>query len=98
MDNFQPLPKEGEDLNQIDIGEVPLEKEEYKGPNYMRDNYGYEITEKLTPEEVVELEKFPDFVKPYIKKIFLEKYPKVLSLSPTDYGNLSDTLGAYTIK
>ena len=93
-----PLPGKNPDLNAIDLGSLPEEKEEYDGPKIMKDQYGYEITGKLTPEEVVELDKFPEHVRPHVKRIFIEKYPDVLSLSPTDYGNLSDTLGAYTIK
>ena len=61
-----PLPGKRSDLNDIDLGSLPEEKEEYDGPKIMKDQYGYEITGKLTPEEVVDLDKFPEHVRPHV--------------------------------
>ena len=83
--SLTPLPGKNRNLNDIDLASLP---EEYEGPKVMKDQYGYEITGKLTPEEVVDLDKFPEHVRPHVKRIFIDKYPDVLSLSPTDYHNL----------
>ena len=44
-------------------------------------------------EEAVNLSMFNEDVQPFIKDIFLEKYPHVVSLHSLDAGNLSLTLG-----
>ena len=46
-----------------------------------------------TPEEAVQLDKFPPHIRPFIKDIFLDKYPNTVSLHSLDAGNLSLTLG-----
>ena len=44
-------------------------------------------------EEAVKLENFPSHIKPFIKDIFVDKYPECVSLHALDAGNLSTTLG-----
>ena len=61
---------------------------------------GYTVPEEYLrrPEDIIELEKFEKVQRPYIKKIFLEKYPKLIATSSLDRGNLSKTLGKYQIR
>jgi len=46
-----------------------------------------------TPQEAVQLHKFPIHLQPFIKNIFIDKYPGIVSLHSLDAGNLSLTLG-----
>ena len=46
-----------------------------------------------TPQEAVQLHKFPPHLQPFIRDIFIEKYPGIVSLHSLDAGNLSLTLG-----
>ena len=90
-----PLP----DLNKIDINTVPYEGEDADDhPARLNDNYGYEKSEFLTVEEVVDLAQFPDYMQPHVKHIFLEKYSSIVSRSPLDLGQVSKTLGFYSIE
>ncbi len=45
------------------------------------------------PEDAVQLHKFPPHIRPFIREIFIEKYPGIVSLHSLDAGNLSLTLG-----
>jgi len=44
-------------------------------------------------EEAVQLHKFPAEIQPFLRDIFINKYPEVVSLHSLDAGNLSLTLG-----
>ena len=46
-----------------------------------------------TAEEAVQLHTFPAHIRSYLKEIFIDKYPEVVSLHCLDAGNLSLTLG-----
>jgi hypothetical protein len=46
-----------------------------------------------SPEEALNLNLFEPEVRPYLKRIFLEKYRSVVSLHSLDAGNVSKTLG-----
>ena len=46
-----------------------------------------------SPEEAVQLDKFPPHLRPFVKDIFITKYPGIVSLHSLDAGNLSLTLG-----
>lgn len=49
-------------------------------------------------EDIVDLTKFDKTQRPYIEKIFLKKYSKVLARGVLDAGNLSKTLGYYQLR
>ena len=49
------------------------------------------------PEDIVKKEEYEPIVWPYIDKIFLKKYPEVISRHSLDRGRISDTLGYYNI-
>jgi hypothetical protein len=51
-----------------------------------------------TPEEALKLESFPEEIRPYIKRIFLERYPNVIALHSLDSGDVSKTLGYTTLR
>ena len=43
--------------------------------------------------EAIRLSDYPEVIREYVQKIFIEKYPEVVSLHSLDAGNLSLTLG-----
>jgi hypothetical protein len=51
-----------------------------------------------SPEDALNLEQYDPDIRPYIKKIFLEKYPKVIALHSLDSGDISKTLGYTTLR
>ncbi len=55
--------------------------------------YLIQLTTTNSPEEAVQLDKFPPHLRPFIKDIFITKYPGIVSLHSLDAGNLSLTLG-----
>ena len=50
------------------------------------------------PEAALQLESFEAEIRPYIKKIFLDKYQQVIALHSLDSGNVSKTLGYTTLR
>lgn len=72
----------------INIGEVE---------KYMTDNkylpLGYEVPDIQELESLIDVTTYPKLIQPYIKKIFLEKYPSLWSTHNYDIGQLSKTLG-----
>jgi hypothetical protein len=59
------------------------------------DPAGYELPTVIFPNalEATQLYKLPPHIQPFIKDIFVDKYPQVVSLHGLDEGNLSLTLG-----
>ena len=51
-----------------------------------------------TIHDIVQLDTFEKVFQPYIKDIFIDKYPSVVSLHTYDIGSLSDSLGLYHIQ
>ena len=87
-------------VSDLDFADAIIDKE----PTYSGEaNIGPEIIEAKglelptmvysTAEEAVHLHSFNEEIQPFIKDIFLEKYPNVVSLHSLDAGNLSLTLG-----
>lgn len=64
------------------------------------DPSGLEISDiiKMDPKDIVDLPSFDENLRPYIKTIFLDKYPSLLATNTLDKGCLSTTLGKYTIQ
>ena len=95
--------------NETDIKQVFDNKQNYidRGPTepVINDEFclpkGYSVEDKkydLSPNEIVQIDKFPDTHKQYIEDIFIKSYPKVLAQSSLSVGNLSATLGYYTVR
>ena len=59
---------------------------------------GYELSRSFTPEEIVDIEQFELIKRPYIRSIFIDRYPETLSQNSLDRGDISRTLGFYHIK
>ena len=61
---------------------------------------GYSKPNELntTVQDVVKLEDFEEIHRPYIKDIFIDKFPSLISLHAYDIGDLSASLGLYNIK
>jgi hypothetical protein len=51
-----------------------------------------------SPEKALQLDTFDAEIRPYIRKIFLEKYPNVVALHSLDSGDVSKTLGYTTLR
>jgi hypothetical protein len=51
-----------------------------------------------TPQEALNLDCFEPEIRPYIKNIFLDKYPNVIALHSLDSGDISKTLGYTTLR
>jgi hypothetical protein len=51
-----------------------------------------------TAAEAIDLSSYSEEVKPYIKDIFIDKYPEVVALHSLDAGNLSLTLGSTQLR
>jgi hypothetical protein len=51
-----------------------------------------------TAEEAVGLHNYPPEIRPYIKRIFIDKYPESVSLHSLDAGDLSKTLGYTSLR
>ena len=51
-----------------------------------------------TIHDIIHLDTFEKNLQPYIKDIFINKYPSVISLHAYDIGSLSDSLGFYHIQ
>ena len=49
------------------------------------------------PEDIIKEENYEPILWPYIKKIFLTKYPEVISRHSLDRGYVSKTLGFFTV-
>ena len=49
------------------------------------------------PEDIIVEENYEPIIWPYIKQIFLEKYPEVISRHSLDRGEISNSLGTYNI-
>ena len=66
----------------------------------MRREGGYTVPNNLhlPPEHFVNLEEYEVEQRPFIKKLFIEKYPGLVSRHSLDLGNLSKTLGYYRLK
>ena len=61
---------------------------------------GYTIPCNLQPtvSELLDLGRFDPDHRPYLKDIFIDKYPTIVALHAYDIGDISKTLGYYTIK
>ena len=57
----------------------------------------HDNTPKLPAHEIVDITQFPFLHRPYVKDIFIDCYPTILAQSSLSVGNLSKTLGYYTI-
>ena len=87
------------DYNKIDINTVPYEAElSEERSNTHHEAFGYEKSEFLSVEEVVQIDQFPAYMQEHIRRIFVEKYPSIVSRSSLDLGDISQTLGKYTIE
>ena len=96
-------------LTEKQVNDVFKEKENFidRGPTqpdiddefclpkgYSVENQNYE----LEPKDIVQLEKFPSTHRDYIEDIFINSFPQVLAKSSLAVGNLSATLGYYTVR
>ena len=81
----------------IDLGAKygPIKEEED-----IFDPKGYELPKitEISVEDIVNIHQFPLEHQKYIDNIFLQSYPEVISLNALDLGDISKTIGSYTIR
>lgn len=77
-----------------------LDSETEPIPSNITDPQGYfpPIDLNNTIHDIIKLEDFEKIHRPYLKDIFIDKYPNVISLHSFDIGSLSDSLGLYRIQ
>jgi hypothetical protein len=51
-----------------------------------------------SPSDLIKEKDFEKDVWPFVKEIFLDKYPNIISKHALDHGSLSSTLGYYTVR
>ena len=51
-----------------------------------------------SPEEALNLDLFPEEIRPYLRDLFLSKYRDLVSLHPMDAGDVSKTLGFLSLR
>ena len=100
VNSINANPKPNIQVSDLDYADAIFATEpEYTGTANVHadiiDPAGYELPTIIfqNAEEAVQLHKFPRHIQPYLKRIFIEKYPNVVSLHGLDAGNLSLTLG-----
>ena len=75
---------------------------QHPDPSTLQDLTGFSLPEKghdkIVPADIIKLENYDEEIRPYIKDIFLDSYPEVISTHSYDLGNLSSLLGYYTLK
>ena len=86
-------PKQTIKLGIQDYNDEDLEKE-------IRHQGGFSVPNNLhlPAEHFVNLEDYEVEQRPYLKKLFIEKFPELVSRHSLDLGNLSKTLGKYRLK
>jgi hypothetical protein len=100
VNSINATPKPNIQVSDLDYADAIFATEpEYTGTANVHadiiDPAGYELPTIIfqNAEEAVQLHKFPRHIQPYLKSIFIDKYPNVVSLHGLDAGNLSLTLG-----
>ena len=87
------------DWNQIDASNVTeVDEDLYQEVNGRDKPFGFCVQEFASIEDLLKLDTHPKIIQPYLKKLILEKYPEIVSRSPYDLGDLSNTLGLYKIE
>ena len=75
---------------------------QYPDPLKATEMGGFELPKhsdhKMTAKDVINLDEYKPEIREYIKKIFIEEFPDVVSLHQFDIGDLSYLLGYYTLK
>jgi hypothetical protein len=70
--------------------------------DYMADNkylpHGYEVPKIEEIATLINVPSYPKLVQPYVKRLFLEKYPDLWSCHAYEVGALSKTLGHCTLQ
>ena len=85
---------EGKETINLSIKEPdPLENRDVGG--FEMPHKGYD---RISPADVIKLDEYPAEIRPYIKDIFLDSFPSVVSTNSLDVGNLSSLLGYYNLK
>ena len=82
----------------IDFSSGELTQCEVEDLLYPKSAYTVSSAEDVPIESIVDLEKYPKDIQPYIKDIFIDSYPDVVAKHNWDAGELSFFLGKCALK
>jgi hypothetical protein len=80
------------------IGKVSYTGTAEVGPQVIDGGLDFPTIIHSSPEEALNLNQYDPEIRPYIKDIFLDKYPGVIALHSLDSGDISKTLGYTTLR
>ena len=96
-------PKEMAEFNDenkcINLNMQPIDDKTFD--KIINDGKGYtlpDIGKKMTSADVIDFSKFSEEVIPFVKEMFIEKYPEVVPLHSLDCGNMSSLMGKYRLR
>jgi hypothetical protein len=83
---------------QVNLGMQELDDQDIEST--LEKQRGYALPKHIDakPEDSVDMSRYEDEVKPYIRKIFINKYSNTIPLFSMDVGNISKFLGKYRLK
>jgi hypothetical protein len=96
----EPIPEltESELQETAGIGKVTYTGTAEVSPNVIDGGLDLPTMIHKSPAEALNLASFDPDIRPFIKKIFLDKYPEVIALHSLDSGDISKTLGYTTLR
>jgi hypothetical protein len=80
------------------IGKVSYTGTAEVGPQVIDGGLDFPTIIHKSPADALNLEQYDPDIRPYIKDIFLDKYPEVIALHSLDSGDISKTLGYTTLR
>jgi Reverse transcriptase (RNA-dependent DNA polymerase)/RNase H-like domain found in reverse transcriptase/Integrase zinc binding domain len=100
LEPTEPIPvlTEEELQSTAGIGKVSYTGTAEVGPQVIDGGLDLPTIIHKSPEEALNLGLYDPDIRPYIKKIFLDKYPEVIALHSLDSGDISKTLGYTTLR
>ena len=102
LEDYIPETQLTRELNDIDINKVSdviNEPEVDREKNiFHKKDYGFSIPNKRLLEQVIVTDHLPKKIRPYVRDLFLKRFPKIVSTDPYDVGNISRFLGQFKIR
>jgi hypothetical protein len=100
LEPTEPIPvlTEEEMKSTAGIGKVSYTGTAEVGPQVIDGGLDFPTIIHKSPADALNLEQYDPDIRPYIKDIFLDKYPEVIALHSLDSGDISKTLGYTTLR
>ena len=82
----------------VNLGMQELDGQEIEST--LEKTRGYTLPKHINakPEDMIDLTKFREEIRPNVKEIFINKYPNTIPLFSLDVGSISQFLGKYRLK